>query len=69
MTPAIALPVAWNRRPWQLIMTAGLYGRLQRHLFPGDGDEHAAVIAAGYVQTDRGTRLLARELFLAQDGD
>jgi len=44
-----------------------LYQKLDQHLFPGDGDEHGAVIAAGIVETPRGIRLLAREVFLAQD--
>lgn len=42
--------------------------RLTTHLFPGDGDEHGAVIAAGMVETSRGVRLLARDLVLAEDG-
>lgn len=41
---------------------------LHGHLFPGDHDEHGAVIGAAVVQTSRGTRLLARRLFLAMDG-
>jgi tRNA A37 threonylcarbamoyladenosine dehydratase len=41
---------------------------LHAHLFPGDHDEHGAVIAAGIARTGSGTRLLARELFLAEDG-
>jgi molybdopterin/thiamine biosynthesis adenylyltransferase len=41
---------------------------LMAHLFPCDGDEHGAVIAAGIAKSSRGTRLLARDLFLAQDG-
>jgi molybdopterin/thiamine biosynthesis adenylyltransferase len=45
-----------------------LWERLQKHLFPGDHDEHGAVIGAGIVQTKRGTRLLARTLYLAEDG-
>src|SRR5262249_9216596 len=44
-----------------------LFGRLFDHLFPGDHDEHGAVIAAGIATSARGTRLLARELFLARD--
>jgi ThiF family len=46
----------------------GLCSRLHRHLFSGDHDEHAAVIAAGLAETPRGVRLLARELHLAVDG-
>jgi molybdopterin/thiamine biosynthesis adenylyltransferase len=49
-------------------MPTQLFGELQRHLFPGDGDEHGAVIAASVLSTDRGTRLLGHRLFIAQDG-
>ena len=38
-------------------MSGSLWAKLEAHLFPGDGDEHGAVIAAGIVQTARGTRL------------
>lgn len=55
-------------RPWRLTMPAGLYAELQRHLFPGDGDEHGAVILAGTCESKRGLRLVARELHLAKDG-
>jgi len=41
---------------------------LTAHLFPGDDDEHGAVIAASVVRTPRGTRFLAHQLFLARDG-
>jgi molybdopterin/thiamine biosynthesis adenylyltransferase len=44
------------------------FNRLMSHLFPGDGDEHGAVIAAGICESERGIRLLAREVFLAKDG-
>jgi molybdopterin/thiamine biosynthesis adenylyltransferase len=49
-------------------MDEPLFRRLTDHLFPGDHDEHGAVLAAGVVETGRGTRLLAREVFLAKDG-
>jgi hypothetical protein len=42
-----------------------IYERLLAHLFPGDADEHGAVILAGYHQTDEELTLLARELHLA----
>lgn len=45
-----------------------LFRQLRAHLFPGDGDEHGAAIAAGIVRSPRGTRLLAREIFTAKDG-
>ncbi len=44
-----------------------LFEKLYQHLFPGDKDEHGAVIAAGIVETSCGIRLLAREVFLAHD--
>lgn len=44
-----------------------LYARLHAHLFPGDRDEHGAVIAAG-VARGSPNRLLARDVFLARDG-
>lgn len=53
---------------WQLVMPEGLFARLHGHLFPGDGDEHGAVIVAGMSRTARGTRLLARDVRLAEDG-
>jgi hypothetical protein len=58
-----------NADQCELVISEGLYDRLFAHLFPGDGDEHGAVIAAGLAQTADGRlRLLARELHLAQDG-
>ncbi len=57
-----------DMRPWRLTIPAGLYAELQRHLFPGDCDEHGAVILAGTCESDRGLRLVARELHLARDG-
>lgn len=41
---------------------------LFRHLFPGDRDEHGAVIAAGMSRDGDRLRLIARDLFLARDG-
>jgi len=41
---------------------------LLNHLFPGDNDEHGAVIAAGIAETSTSIRLLVREIFLAKDG-
>jgi hypothetical protein len=54
--------------PWSLHIPSDLMARLQGHLFPGDGDEHGAVIAAGMADSPRGTRLLARDVVLARDG-
>jgi molybdopterin/thiamine biosynthesis adenylyltransferase len=55
-------------KPWRLILPQQLYTRLHDHLFPGDGDEHGAVIVAGIAETEQGVRLLARDLHLAVDG-
>ncbi len=41
---------------------------LHRHLFPGDGDEHGALILAGIVETPWETRFLARQIIVARDG-
>ena len=57
-----------NMKPWRLTIPVWLYAALQRHLFPGDGDEHGAVILAGTCESDRGLRLVAREIHLAKDG-
>jgi molybdopterin/thiamine biosynthesis adenylyltransferase len=46
----------------------GLFQRLFAHLFPGDRDEHGAVLAAGLQMSERGTRLLVRDVFPARDG-
>src|SRR5256885_6351159 len=55
--------------PWYLSIPQGMHETLHSHLFPGDGDEHGAVIAAGMAfSATSGTRLLARDLHLAQDG-
>jgi hypothetical protein len=53
---------------WTLRMDGSMYAALMSHLFPGDYDEHGAVVAVGMCVTERGTRLLARELFIARDG-
>lgn len=54
--------------PWTLRVPESMMRDLRLHLFPGDHDEHGAIIGATFFETARGTRLLARRLFLAQDG-
>lgn len=56
-------------KSWKLVIPQNLWARLQEHLFPGDDDEHGAVITAGVVQAAGGNRLLARDLFIAKDGE
>ena len=55
-------------RRWRLIVPDDLYRRLHLHLFPGDHDEHGAVIVAGVAESASEVRLLTRELFCATDG-
>jgi hypothetical protein len=64
---------AWSQDggpdPWQLVIPGEAWRALTEHLFPGDNDEHGAIAVAGIVNTSRGTRLLVRDVFLAQDGE
>jgi molybdopterin/thiamine biosynthesis adenylyltransferase len=53
---------------WRLIVPDDLYRQLHHHLFPGDHDEHGAVIVAGIAESKSEVRLLTREIFLAADG-
>lgn len=56
-------------RSWALTITESLYKQLHAHLFPGDGDEHGAILLAGVQRQADGTvRLLVRDLALAKDG-
>lgn len=49
-------------------IAGSMFDRLYGHLFPGDGDEHGAVLVAGVSATPRGTRLLVRDVVPAVDG-
>jgi molybdopterin/thiamine biosynthesis adenylyltransferase len=51
-----------------LILPSSLRAQLWSHLFPGDRDEHGAVMVCGVARSDRGIRLLGRELFPGTDG-
>lgn len=53
---------------WSITFPESVWSRLQGHLFPGDGDEHGAVVAAGVSRGPGGLRLLVRDVFLARDG-
>lgn len=55
-------------KKFTLTIDEHLFEKLHKHLFPGDGDEHGAIIVAGIAETKSEIRLLSRELFLAQDG-
>ena len=55
-------------KPVSLRLTSEMAAELEDHLFPGDGDEHGAVIGAAVIETGEGRRLLGQCLFLAEDG-
>ncbi len=55
-------------RNCSLVVPQELWKVLYSHHFPGDGDEHGSVLAAGLVKTRRGWRFLVRNVFLACDG-
>lgn len=55
-------------KPHSLVLPARLKAQLDAHLFPGDCDEHGAVILAGVAETAHEVRLLAREVHVAKDG-
>ena len=52
----------------ELRIAAADWARLRGHLFPGDHDEHAAVLLCGMATSARSSRLLVREVVLAPDG-
>ena len=54
--------------PCDVLLSGNDYQTLHGHLFPGDQDEHGAVIAVSAVETARGVRLLGQRVFCAQDG-
>jgi len=55
-------------KKYTLRMSADNYRDLIDHLFPGDGDEHGAVILASIVERGTEVQLLGKELHLAIDG-
>lgn len=54
--------------PWSIHLAPEMVEQLLGHLFPGDHDEHGAVLGVSVVMTNRGVRLLGRRLYLARDG-
>lgn len=54
--------------PWRVWITPADWDVLERHLFPGDRDEHAAVLRCAVVRTRRESRLLVHDMVLARDG-
>src|SRR5258708_36028639 len=55
-------------KDWDVVFPGSVYAQLTDHLFPGDGDEHGAIVLAGVAHRGARLRLLAREVLLAEDG-
>ncbi len=53
---------------WSVVITGEQWAVLHGHLFPGDSDEHGAIMRCGIARSPRGTRLLVREVVTAIDG-
>jgi tRNA A37 threonylcarbamoyladenosine dehydratase len=53
--------------PFELRIAQPDWACLRRHLFPGDHDEHAAVLLCGMATSARSCRLLVREVICAED--
>ena len=62
------LTTKMTQKRCRLVFAERDYTRLHRHLFPGDDDEHGAVVLAGISHSPRETRLLVREVIPAIDG-
>ncbi|MBO9126934.1 MULTISPECIES: HesA/MoeB/ThiF family protein [unclassified Rhizobium] len=52
----------------EIRITAQMYETLHAHLFPGDHDEHGAILHAGLLDTPAGPVLTVRSVILAQEG-
>ena len=46
----------------ELLVTAGIHQRIMEHLFPGDRDEHGAILRAGTVRNGSSLRLLVQHV-------
>jgi hypothetical protein len=55
-------------RPWELVFGCTDERRLIRHIFPGDGAEHGAIVIAGLHILPNRVRLLVRDVIIAMDG-
>jgi hypothetical protein len=49
-------------------IAAPQFNRLMAHLFPGDADEHGAVLTLGISHNKDGVTLIVRDVILAKDG-
>lgn len=53
---------------FSLRMAMSPFSQLMAHLFPGDGDEHGAILSVGIARSKDHARLLVRDVFLAREG-
>ena len=51
-----------------ILVTSGDHLRIMEHLFPGDQDEHGAILRAGIVRTESSFRLLIQDVQPAEFG-
>ena len=51
-----------------ILVTAGLHQRIMEHLFPGDHDEHGAILRAGIMRNGSSIRLLVQHVQPAEFG-
>ena len=57
-----------NSENCDILVPAGLHQRIMEHLFPGDGDEHGAILRAGIVRRGPSLRLLVQNVQPAEFG-
>ena len=57
-----------NGESCDILVTAGLHQRIMEHLFPGDQDEHGAILRAGIVRNGSSLRLLVQHVQPAEFG-
>jgi hypothetical protein len=55
-------------KPYRFRISSADFDKLYNHLFPGDRDEHGAVLLAGISESSRETRFLVHQVLLAKDG-
>lgn len=52
----------------EILITSGDHQRIMEHLFPGDQDEHGAILRAGIVRNGPSLRLVVQHVHLAEFG-
>ena len=57
-----------NEQTCDILVTAELHQRIMEHLFPGDRDEHGAILRAGVARIGSSLRLLVRHVQPAEFG-